>query len=143
MKTYTVKTGYAAIAAIVLSTVISQAATDLNNKEIIGEWCIHTSEDGTSISRKEQGENCGDGILNIQMNGIRAWEHSCRYTTVNTWYDSTIPTATRTPTGALVSRIEMACSGEGCTWRERVTVHLGKGELAYTSNWRSKDKCRG
>ena len=68
----------------------------------------------------------GDGALN---------------TAIKTWYDPTIPTATKTPTGALVSVINLACSGEGCTWRERVTFHLGKGYLAYKTNWRSRDKC--
>jgi len=114
----------------------------LNNKEIIGEWCDYRYEKEMSLFPKLD-EDCGDGILNIQVNGIKGWEHSCRYTAVKTWYDPTIPTATKTPTGALVSRIEMTCAGEGCTWRERVTIHLGKGYLAYKSNWRSKDKCEG
>jgi hypothetical protein len=131
------------IAALFLATSATTARTGtpvmLNNKEIIGEWCASKADTELFFSSKSR-EDCGAGALNIQINGIEGWEHGCQYTAVKTWYDPTIPTATKTPTGALVSRIEMICTGEGYTWRERVTVHLGKGFLSYKSNWRSKAK---
>ena len=94
--------------ALGLLVVHSQAKeVRLDNKEIIGEWCNYEYKKEVSLSWRGPEEDCGDGILKIKVNAIEGWEHGCTYTSVKTWYDPTIPTATKTPTGALVSRIEM------------------------------------
>src|SRR5262245_20855692 len=126
-----------------LLTGVADAAVKLNNKEIRGEWCRTTNDDLMDFMffPKWQNQDCGAGILSIDMDRIKGQEYSCKYTAIKTWYDPTIPTATRTPTGALVSTIKMTCSTlDNCTWRQRVTVHLGKGYLHYKTNWSSFNK---
>jgi len=133
------------VAALLLATGTTvDASVKLNNAEIIGEWCWNDTDDGGPFHEKLANENC-EGVLSIQKDGIelRYEEGGCTATAIKTWYDTTISPATKTPGGVLVSKIDMSCVGEGCTWRQQITVHFAKGVLFYKNNWHSRDKCKG
>ena len=59
-------------------------------------------------------------------------ESGCRYTEVKTWFDPTIPVATKTKLGAYVSRVTAQCTGEGDKWREEATFYFSKGMLYFS-----------
>jgi hypothetical protein len=66
------------------------------------------------------GEECGDGILRIKPDRYEEVESGCRYTEVKTWFDPTIPVATKTKPGVYVSQVTAECTGEGDIMGSRI-----------------------
>jgi hypothetical protein len=134
------------IAALTLAT--EARAVELDNKEVSGTWCKSQGYNGlynyiygdydNADEAREAREKCGHGILSFKRSkhrksypeGYEEWKSECKFVSVKTWYDPTIPTATQTPPGALVSRTISRCKGEGGSWREEMIVHMGKGFLS-------------
>jgi hypothetical protein len=96
---------------------------------------------GTTASQFPDSKECGDGIMTIKPDRYQGWEHGCRYTAVKTWFDPNIVASTKTM-GVKVSRIEARCEGEGCTWMERLTVHVTKGTLVVKDARHYRERCR-
>jgi len=126
----------------------AQAAVRLNNKEIMGDWCFGPDgdEDGRGWLQPRSWaikDTPCVSFISFKLDSIKSEyeEGGCTATAIKTRYDPTIATATKTPPGALVSTINMSCGGEGCRWRQRITVYFAKGVLFYKSNWRSRAKC--
>jgi hypothetical protein len=75
-------------------------AAKLQNKAVLGAWCTMAAEpnaQGPEIYYPlGLGEECGDGILRIKPDRYEEVESGCRYTEVKTWFDPTIPVATKT-----------------------------------------------
>jgi hypothetical protein len=87
------------------------------------------------------GEECGDGILRIKPDRYEEVESGCRYTELKTWFDATIPVATKTKPGVYVSRVTAKCTGEGDKWREQATVLLLKRHTVQQSSRCDPSSC--
>jgi hypothetical protein len=129
-----------AIPAMSIAMMLPAYAKTLTHKEVLGTWCMIND---TESVRARKNEDCGDSIMIIKPDRYEGWEHGCIYTDVVTWFDGTISVATKTPLGAPVSRIKSGCAGEGCTWREEMTVYFAKGVLFTKNRRHSAEKCEG
>jgi len=142
------------MAAILATPAI--AADRLKAPEILGQWCF-AGEDKSERSYsaiqnlymvpdkaelKKLVEECGDGILRFKPDRYEGWEHGCRYLSVREWEDRSKAYATKTNRGAPTAEIVAACSGEGCTWRERLVVYWSKGMLSVRSK-ATGERCDG
>ena len=142
------------MAAILATPAIG--ANRLKAPEILGQWCF-TGEDKSERSYsaiqnlymvpdkaelKKLVEECGDGILRFKPDRYEGWEHGCRYLSVREWEDRSKAYATKTNRGAPTAEIVAACSGEGCTWRERLVVYWSKGTLSVRSK-ATGERCDG
>jgi hypothetical protein len=142
------------MAAILATPAIG--ANRLKAPEILGQWCF-TGEDKSERSYsaiqnlyvvpdkaelKKLVEECGDGILRFKPDRYEGWEHGCRYLSVREWDDRSKAYATKTNRGAPTAEIVAACSGEGCTWRERLVVYWSKGTLSVRSK-ATGERCDG
>jgi hypothetical protein len=123
-------------AAALLACAGDATAAKLQNKAVLGAWCTMAAEpnaQGPEIYYPlGLGEECGDGILRIKPDRYEEVESGCRYTEVKTWFDPTIPVATKTKLGAYVSRVTAQCTGEGDKWREEATFYFSKGMLYFS-----------
>ena len=89
-------------------------------------------------------EDCGDRILRFKPDSLEGWEHGCHFLSVREWEDRRNPYATKTPNrGAPTAEILAACSGEGCTWKERFVVYWSKGTLVLRILKRDREQCKG
>jgi hypothetical protein len=130
-------------AATIVVTQPAAAANRLKAPEILGEWCSYGDDAETrtysaisnlyltpnKTEREEQVRECGDRILRFRPDVYHGWEHTCRYLSVKEWEDRSKPYAIKTDRGAPSAVIQAKCTGEGCTWNERITVSWSKGTL--------------
>jgi hypothetical protein len=123
-------------AAALLACAADATAAKLQNKALLGAWCIMAAEpnaQGPEIYYPlGLGEECRDGILRIKPDRYEEVESGCRYTEVKTWFDPTIPVATKTKPGVYVSQVTAECTGEGDKWREQATFYFSKGMLYFS-----------
>jgi hypothetical protein len=121
-------------AAALITVVSSASAAPTVHKEVLGAWCFMSEGDNEGeafYTRRSPGDNCSDGILVIEPDRYEEVESGCRFTMVKTWFDRTIPVATKTPPGVPVSKINSSCEGEGDKWKEEATVYFSKGVLVF------------
>ena len=122
--------------AALLACADDATAAKLQNKAVLGAWCTMAAEpnaQGPEIYYPlGLGEECRDGILWIKPDRYEEVESGCRYTEVKTWFDPTIPVATKTKPGVYVSQVTAECTGEGDRWREQATFYFSKGMLYFS-----------
>jgi hypothetical protein len=135
-------------AAALLAMAGSAPAAPTVHKEAVGTWC-HLSDDNNKgeayYTLHYPGDQKCNEVLVIKADRLEATERGCRYTVVNTWFDPQLDATTKTK-GALVSKIDTFCQGQGesagCTWREQEVVFIEKGVLTFRSRETSPVKCR-
>ena len=105
-------------------------------------WCqAETAWEGTTVYRTHGDCENNDDVMTIKASRYEGWEYACDFTAVKTWFDPSIPSATKT-FGVHVFRITADCGGEGCTWKEQLTFWQSKGSL-YVSNSRHwQNRCK-
>ena len=146
-------------AAMLLALTAGAHATSnqLKAPEMIGRWCGVEGNEGktftyfaisnmylkpTKKELEDEIEKCGDRILTIKPNEFVEWESGCRFISVNEWKNRREAYDTKN-VGAPTADIIAACSGEGCTWKSRITLQWSKGTLRMTSRTIGKEVCNG
>jgi hypothetical protein len=86
--------------------------------------------------------NCGDSIMTVYPTYYKAWEHTCRFTAVKTWFDRNVIASTKTM-GVTVTSVDASCSGEGCTWKEQFTLYIEKGTFKIRNHRHYQESCGG
>jgi hypothetical protein len=101
-----------------------------NVDHLIGSWCAANGESSYS-----PGKDCSsDGTITFYPSSYEGWEQSCRITSVKT-------TTSNKTMGDKVSNIFANCNGEGCTWKEQITVHVTKGTLVVENKRDNRERC--
>jgi hypothetical protein len=112
----------AAIAALVVAPAIAAPTVQ---REVQGKWC----SDGSVQAGEYTGTNCApEDVITIKPDRYEGREFGCRLTGVRKTYDRDVIASTKTM-DAWVARVDAACTGIDCEWRERMTLYVEKGTL--------------
>ncbi len=114
-------------AAIVAAAPLPAAAADLP-APFLGTWRVANPTD--SQCRKAGFDGASEGHIVVKAGVIEQYESSCRIVSVR-------PTRKDTDREPVSVAADLACSGEGMTWRARSLWHLetvdGKKLIAHTT----------
>src|SRR5262249_50410619 len=118
------------------------------DKLVLGEWCWSFGRDGIGYWTEEYiqpSDTCDsdkpDNVLTIWPNGLGSHEVECRFTTIRTKFDRTIPLADKTPLGVNGHNVTAICGrGVGRKWTERFTFYYTMGMLAFKTKSRTSNE---
>jgi hypothetical protein len=136
------------ISAALFALTASIAHADNLPNSVLGKWCgawegqLDTKPGAEwTETYMRWDKTCGeDGVFEVKQHEWTAWESGCRFTSVKTVWDPTIPVATKTPLGVQVAHIKAKCGAEGCTWHSSFVLYFSKGTL-YMTGRNGKEVC--
>jgi hypothetical protein len=115
------------LAALVATVPLSAIAADLP-APFLGTWRVANPTD--SACRKGELNGAPEGHIVVKAGLIEQYESSCRIVSVR-------PTRNATDGERVSVAVDLVCSGEGMTWRDRSLWHLetvdGKKLIALTT----------